>query len=1101
MRFPTALKGIPGLWPGIFCATLIYGAWMSGWTQNIERLCLDALFRARGPRDADPRVVIIAVDDAAVVRAGERTGVGWPLPRRNYARAVRELKALGAQTIAFDVLFSEPGPNPDQDEELARQCRSASVAQACAFQISERRTELPLDIAASPLPGRFALPNSSVQSNANNGSANNGAIPNLSRMRRAIWASAPLPALSEGAATLGHINVFPEVSGTLRRVPHLLDWREQLFPSLSLASTAHFLGEKPVLDAENSFIALGMRQIPLDSDGLTLINWIGAGESYPRFGLNQLLDGEVPAAAIRGRLVLIGVTALGAFENRATPFAGGISAVEFQANAIDDILSNRLLKTVPLPLSLALLLAFPLCCALLTMRRGAKSLWPVPILLFCLVFVGWLALKNDLYLPIGAPLAGGSLAFALTAALGYRREWEAVARADVAVSSLAHGTTLMSAALGASGRDRQRLISIIRATAHETLDAREVFLILDGDPPASNEETPSEAYVHAIFAAQRAQELGRGWVFPFPTEENRRVQNRRARSNATASDGLASVSAFGVLASGSRENGALSPEKFALAPNGLSDFRNSASATRLPFLNGETLVAAPLPRANLDAISDSVTSSNGAAISGGATSFSAASFSAASSDKSGSPRQFCGALVAVGKRDGGKFSARDAVLLETLAEGAALALENFGYAQTLRGRIESANRELGSAYQLLAEQSAKLFAAVESIDAALVVCDAKGCAAFVNPAGARVLRGATPILGEPVASALAAGDLEELATLFDAMRFSDLAANLKSEAELSPNSGENSGEDLGAESGGRSNGESDVKSASKTSHLASIRLETTRGREILSAQFTPLVSDENQFIGAMLVVADVSAQRELERMKTDFVGFVAHELRTPLTTILGYASLLNQAAGHFSADETRDMTAVIERHCRRMNSMISDLLDISRLESGAPLSVQRSWFDLDYLCERLLTEQKCYLNATPPLELRLECETRPLELFGDSDRIEQVMLNLLSNAVKYSPEGGIITVALQKNAENITVEVRDQGLGLSGAQIQQMFQKFYRTPDAKARGIKGNGLGLNLVRQLVEAHGGTIEVISLRDEGQRGSTFRIVFPNHDAAAA
>ena len=338
---------------------------------------------------------------------------------------------------------------------------------------------------------------------------------------------------------------------------------------------------------------------------------------------------------------------------------------------------------------------------------------------------------------------------------------------------------------------------------------------------------------------------------------------------------------------------------------------------------------------------------------------------------------------------------------------------------------------------------------MESIDAALVVCDASGHAAFVNPAGARVLRGATPILGEPVAAALAAGDLEELAALFDALHFPEPQSPLPPGSEMATPD--------------------------------ATRLETTRGREILVAQFTPLWSDENQLIGAMLVVSDVSAQRELERMKTDFVGFVAHELRTPLTTILGYASLLHQAAGLFSADETRDMTKVIERHCRRMNSMISDLLDISRLESGAPLSIQRAWFDLDALCERLLDEQRNYLNPTPPIVLRLECEARPLEIFGDADRIEQVLLNLLSNAVKYSPDGGLITLRLQKNTQNIIVEASDEGLGLSGAQIEKMFQKFYRTSDSQARGIKGNGLGLNLVRQLVEAHGGNIEVSSRRD--------------------
>ncbi|MBW3637908.1 MAG: CHASE2 domain-containing protein, partial [Armatimonadetes bacterium] len=911
--FSLLLRFKSGIWPGIVCALLIWLCVGLGWTRGLERLTLDALFRARGPRDADPRIVVVAVDDATVVRAGERGAAGWPLPRRYYARAIERLHQMGAKTVAFDVLLAEPGPNLSEDRELARQCGAAgNIALACAFQVAQRRIELASDIEAAKIPARFALEDE----------------PSL-RVRDAIWATAPLPALSSRAATLGHLNVFPEPSGPMRRVPHLLRWRGQLFPSLSLSAAAHFLEQKPAINGPKAQISLAGRHIPLDREGLTAVNWIGAGGAYPTFGLNQLLDGNVPPDAIRGRLVVLGVTALGAFENRSTPFSGGVPAVDFQANAMDDILSNRILKSAAAPYALLLLLGFPIACALVTARRVTVGIWLVPAMMGVVIAVAVWLLSRDIYLPIAAPLAGGALSFAATAAAGYKREWESNTRADASVASLARGTTLLGAALSASGRDRDRLLGIIRDTARETLGAREVFLVLD--------DTPTHQ-PHVDLAAARARGLGAGWIWP-PANSKKRATHL--------------------------DNG------------------------EIAISNGETIVAAPLPRPVEEAATP-----NGAL-----------------------PRQFYGALVGIGRSDGGNFTPRDAQLLETLAEGASLALENWNYAERLRGRIESADRELEGAYQMLSEQSAKLFAAVESIEAALVVCDAHGLAVFINAATERVLHDATPALGEPVAASLAAGDLKELCDWFQDLHCQGTRAG-------------------------------------------QARLETTRAGEVLAAQFTPLISEDGHLIGALLAVADVTVQRELDRMKTDFVGYVAHELRTPLTTILGYASLLDMSVGRFSPEQMRDMTGTISRHCRRMNSLISDLLDISRLESGAPLPIRLSPFDLAELGERLIAEQKTYLNPTPPLELVFDCPQRPLEIWADAERMEQVLINLLSNAVKYSPQGGTITLVLRQTPEGATIEVSDQGMGLTQEQLSRLFGKFYRTDEARSSGIKGTGLGL-----------------------------------------
>jgi two-component system phosphate regulon sensor histidine kinase PhoR len=366
--------------------------------------------------------------------------------------------------------------------------------------------------------------------------------------------------------------------------------------------------------------------------------------------------------------------------------------------------------------------------------------------------------------------------------------------------------------------------------------------------------------------------------------------------------------------------------------------------------------------------------------------------------------------------------------------------------KALKVQLSELETELAIANQQLIAQNAKLLATVESLEAALVVCDASGIAQFVNPAAAFVLRGATPILGENVGKAFHEGDLETLSLLFSNL-------NTSSQAR---------------------------------------KLEIRRDSDVLSAQFTPLVGEKGEFLGAMLIVADVTAQRELDRMKTDFVGYVAHELRTPLTTILGYANLLDKGAERFNAAELHQISEVLARHCRRMNRLVSDLLDLSRLEAGQDLYIDITEVDLRAMCHRLTNEQSAFLNPTPPLQIVVEVPE--LKIFVDADRLEQIIVNLLSNAVKYSPDGGKITLSANQSDDETEIEVKDEGMGLTQEQVERMFSKFYRTKDAQMRGIKGNGLGLNLVKQLAEAHGGRIEVESGRDRGEKGATFRVFLP-------
>jgi signal transduction histidine kinase len=435
-----------------------------------------------------------------------------------------------------------------------------------------------------------------------------------------------------------------------------------------------------------------------------------------------------------------------------------------------------------------------------------------------------------------------------------------------------------------------------------------------------------------------------------------------------------------------------------------------------------------------------------------------------------------GALLAIGRRDGRLFTERDAAFLETLARQAALALEHLQYYEILRGKVELANRDLREAYDLLLEQSVKLTAAVESIDNALVVADESGRVIFANAASERILGQAAPALGQHITEALRESGHHQLASLVDELG----ARQAAREADDVPLSREIV---------------CDNPHAANSDGNSTEEQHTDVARRVLSANVTLLAGAERP-LGQMLVVADVTAQRELDNLKSDFVSYVAHELRTPLTTILGYASLLEEDTGEYTISVRGEMASAIMRHCRRLNRMISELLDVSRIEAGRQLSLRLAAVDLVALCEGVLDGIRASFNNSQNLQLIFEAEQRALYVCADADRLEQIVTNLVSNAVKYSPDGGTVTLRLKEKTQKVEMSVQDTGMGMSPEQQSQLFQKFYRTPDAVARGINGTGLGLFLVRQLVEAQEGTV---SVQSERGAGTTFCVTLPKADAS--
>jgi PAS domain S-box-containing protein len=225
------------------------------------------------------------------------------------------------------------------------------------------------------------------------------------------------------------------------------------------------------------------------------------------------------------------------------------------------------------------------------------------------------------------------------------------------------------------------------------------------------------------------------------------------------------------------------------------------------------------------------------------------------------------------------------------------------------------------------------------------------------------------------------------------------------------------------------------------------------------------------------------------RLRDAFFSIAAHELKTPLTSLLGQVQLLQRRGEREGTLNERDRrtVGVVAEQATRLNRMVTALLDISRIELGR-LSIERAPLDLVALARRVVDEIRPTLT-----QHTLECVAPggPIPIAGDALRLEQVLQNLIGNAVKYSPAGGVVSVRVDQRATHARVTVHDRGIGIPPAALPQLFQRFYRASNADERHFPGLGIGLYVVKEIVELHGGAVSVES--EEGQ-GSAFTIELP-------
>ncbi len=265
------------------------------------------------------------------------------------------------------------------------------------------------------------------------------------------------------------------------------------------------------------------------------------------------------------------------------------------------------------------------------------------------------------------------------------------------------------------------------------------------------------------------------------------------------------------------------------------------------------------------------------------------------------------------------------------------------------------------------------------------------------------------------------------------------------------------------------------------------------GQSVIQAHLSPVLTEVGEFVGIVTVLRDITREVGAERAKSDFVSNVSHELRTPLTSIVGYTGLLLSQAVGLLTGQQETFLQVIKTNADRLVTLINDLLDVSRIESG------RLELDIRPLQIESIVQEVADM-------IKPQCDQKNLELItkigpgissvlGDKNRLTQVVANLASNACRYTPNGGSITLAAASSDGSVRVDVTDTGIGIAPEEQSKIFQRFYRVSNAAAFESHGTGLGLPITKLLVEMHGGRLWVESTPG---RGSTFTFVLPAPDA---
>lgn len=267
----------------------------------------------------------------------------------------------------------------------------------------------------------------------------------------------------------------------------------------------------------------------------------------------------------------------------------------------------------------------------------------------------------------------------------------------------------------------------------------------------------------------------------------------------------------------------------------------------------------------------------------------------------------------------------------------------------------------------------------------------------------------------------------------------------------------------------------------KEIELVSTQDET---KKVLRASSAVIENEYGQTVGMVSVLSDITKQKKLDEMKSNFVASVSHELRTPLVTIDKSIGMILQGEAGQVSEAQQHFLSIAERNIKRLGLLINDLLDLSKLEAGR-MEIRREACSID----KVIHEAAEALNSwakTKSISIDARIQEGLPSADADANRIIQVLNNLIGNAIKFTPKDGRITVEAKLNKENrIEVSIEDTGIGISQEALPKVFDKFFQAGERVSTDINGTGIGLSIAKEIVELHGGRIWAESQKEAGTK----------------
>jgi two-component system sensor histidine kinase ResE len=250
---------------------------------------------------------------------------------------------------------------------------------------------------------------------------------------------------------------------------------------------------------------------------------------------------------------------------------------------------------------------------------------------------------------------------------------------------------------------------------------------------------------------------------------------------------------------------------------------------------------------------------------------------------------------------------------------------------------------------------------------------------------------------------------------------------------------------------------------------------------------SPLYS--NRFIrGVVAVLRDMTEERQLDKMRKDFIANVSHELRTPISMLQGYSEAIVDDIAE-SQEEKKEMAKVIYDESLRMGRLVNELLDLARMEAGH-IQLTMEDVNLSSFINRIIHKFQG-LAKDNEIQLYAEIENEMASISCDPDRIEQVLTNLIDNGIRHTPKGGSVKLRVTTEDKGILIEVKDSGSGIPEDDVPFVFERFYKADKARTRGRAGTGLGLAIAKNIIDAHRGHI---SVQSKIGQGTTFSFLLP-------